>query len=465
METSHVPRAAGALAIRPTPTALRFVVLAWLCGAAVLSYASRNSIGVAESTIRQDLNLSKKQSGWMMSAFFVSYAVCQIPGAWFGQRFGARRALPCFAVGWSLATAATAVGGLWMLSAARFLKGAAQAGLFPVCTGVIAQWFPKNRRTVAIGMLASAMSVGGAAGAALAGWLVAEFGWRWMFVFYSLPGLIWAVLFWKWFRNAPHEHSGVNLSERQLIEADRVDEPPAADSGASAAVSAVAPAQTAAARPKIPWPQLLTSPAMWCIGGQQFFRAAGYMFFTSWFATYLQESRGVTIVTSGLLSTWPLLCVVIGSLAGGVVSDAVLQRTGSRRLARQFVAAASLALCAVFTWIGALFADAHAAVLIISLGSFFAALAGPCGYTITIDMGGQHVPTVNSVMNMCGNFGAMLLPLVVPWLLQATGSWNAVLFGFGGLYVAAALCWCCLKPEGTVFAQGWPRHDANPVRP
>lgn len=192
---------------------------------------------------------------------------------------------------------------------------------------------------------------------------------------------------------------------------------------------------------------------MWWICGQQFFRAAGYMFFTSWFATYLQESRGVTIATSGVLTMLPLLAVVGGSFIGGGLSDAVLRRTNSRSLARKGIAMVSVGLCAVLTWSASLFTDAVAAVLIISLGSFFAAIAGPCSYTITIDMGGAHVPTVTSVMNMSGNLGAMLFAPAVPWLLQQTGSWNAVLVSFGALYVASTICWVFLRTDGTVFAQ------------
>ncbi len=331
-----------------------------------------------------------------------------------------------------------------MLIVSRVAKGLSQAGLFPVCTGVIAKWFPDTSRAFATGALASFMSVGGAAGAALTGWLVVAIGWRWMFALYSLPGLLWAAWFWKWFRNAPQEHGSVNAAERELIEHQRP---------AARAVESPSPAMAGPNRdprspaPPTPWLQLLTSPAMWCICGQQFFRAAGYMFFTSWFATYLQESRGVTIGKSGVLTMLPLLSVVVGSLAGGVVSDAVLRHTRSIRLARQAVAGCSLGLCAALTLSAYFFADALAAVLIISAGSFFAAVAGPCGYTITIDMGGEHVPMVNSVMNMCGNLGA------VPWLLRETGSWNAVLLSFGALYVAAALCWWCLRAEGDVFDQ------------
>ena len=447
------------------PTHTRFIVLAGLCAAAALSYVSRNAIGVAESTVRADLGLTKEQSGWLMSAFFISYSVCQIPGAWVGQRFGARRALPAFAIVWSIATAATALGGFVNVLAMRVVKGVSQAGLFPICTGVVAKWFPKTGQAFATGALGSFMSVGGAVGAALTGWLVVEIGWRWMFVLYSLPGLLWAAWFWGWFRETPSEHGAVNAAERELIESARPLSPPLSPDGGEGDEAAEPPCPRAgdckSPAPPTPWLQLLTSPAMWCICGQQFFRAAGYMFFTSWFATYLQEARGVTILKSGFLTMLPLLAVVVGSLAGGVISDAVLKRTGSRRLARRGVAIISLGLCAVFTLSAYFFADALAAVLIISAGSFFAAVAGPCSYTITIDMGGEHVPTVNSVMNMTGNFGAMLFPLAVPLLLGKEQNWNIVLLTFGALYLGSALCWWLLKPDGSVFEQALVRAKSD----
>src|SRR5439155_13142424 len=86
------------------PTKTRFVVLAWLCAAAALAYVSRNAIAVAESTVRGDLGLTKEQSGWLMSAFFFSYALCQIPMGQLGQRAGSRRALSLFATVWSVAS-------------------------------------------------------------------------------------------------------------------------------------------------------------------------------------------------------------------------------------------------------------------------------------------------------------------------------------------------------------------------
>src|SRR5688572_24943801 len=69
------PSTSAPASVRPTKT--RFIVLAWLCAAAALAYVSRNAIAVAESTVRTDLGLTMQQSGWLMSAFFFSYALCR----------------------------------------------------------------------------------------------------------------------------------------------------------------------------------------------------------------------------------------------------------------------------------------------------------------------------------------------------------------------------------------------------
>jgi len=177
------------------------------------------------------------------------------------------------------------------------------------------------------------------------------------------------------------------------------------------------------------------------------------MFFTSWFATYLQETRGVGIAQSGLLNMLPLLAVVVGGMTGGALSDWLLKRTGSRNVARRWMSMVCTLTCAGLIFRALTLDDALVAVLVISAGSFFAAMAGPCAYTATIDMGGPHVATVNATMNMMGNFGAWSFPIAVPWLLTKFGSWDAVLVVFGACYVGSALFWLLLKPEGTILEQ------------
>jgi MFS family permease len=448
----------------PRPTRTRFLVLAWLCGAAALAYVSRNAIAVSESTVRTDLGLTKQQSGWLMSAFFFSYALCSIPAAQFGQRIGSRRALPLFAIVWSVATAVTAlVSGLGGFLAARIVQGVAQSGLFPTTTVTVSKWFPPTGRAFATGALGSFMSLGGALCAWLTGVLLEWFaprvaeGWNWRltFLLFSVPGLIWALWFWWWFRDEPSEHRAVNDAELRLIQGGaltRADGPPVLGAASSPRTKT----------PPTPWLALFSSPALWWLCGQQIFRAAGYMFFTSWFATYLQETRGVSIARSGFLNMLPLIVVVVAGMVGGAFSDELLRRTSSRNLARRWMSVVSLLTCAGLIFWALTIEDALAAVLVISAGSFFAALASPCAYAMTIDMGGPHVATVNATMNMMGNLGAWAFPVVVPWLLVSFGNWDAVVIVFGAFYLVGALFWLLLKPEGTIVDQALCRSKPNP---
>ncbi len=409
----------------------RFIVLAGICAGAALAYFVRNGVGPAESTIRAELGISKEQSGMLMSSFFWPYALCQIPAAMLAQRMGSRWALSLYGVLWSLATAGLALGNLAVMIGSRAFMGVAQAGLVPVGTTVMSRWFPKTAQASASGAFSGFMSMGSIVAAPLTAWLVVSIGWRWMFVWYAVPGVLWAVWFSVWYRNRPAEHPAVNEAEREVIGQDErngTHEPGA-----------------------VPWRLLITSPAMWCLCAQQFCRAAGYIFFASWFATYLQEARGVTILGSGWLTTLPLLADVTGCMFGGVLSDAVLRWTSNQRLARQGLSAIALLMCAGLIFSAWFVAQPVMAVLIISAGMFCAATANPCLGATVMSFGGPHVATVSATANMCGNLGAAAFPVAVPWLLAHAGGWNAVLGGFGALYIIAAVFWLLIRANSSLF--------------
>jgi hypothetical protein len=88
---------------------------------------------------------------------------------------------------------------------------------------------------------------------------------------------------------------------------------------------------------------------------------------------------------------------------------------------------------------------------LISAGCLFMTIGGVNAYAITMDLGGRHVATVFSTMNMCGSFGAAAFPVYVGKLLDVTGNWDYVLFSIAGIYIAAATCWALLNPNGTLF--------------
>jgi len=454
----------------------RWVAVGAFCMVAAVAYLSRNclSVFVLDDNFQSQMQASKEELGWAMSSFFLAYAVGQIPAGWLGHRFGSRRMLTVFAAMWSVSTALMGLAsGLVMLCLVQAAMGLAQAGVFPNAARSITDWVPVERKALACGLMAACMSVGGAIATGLTGWLAGhDVHWRAIAGMYSIPGLLWAAWFWTWFRDRPEDHPGVNHAERKLIRPDDdglparspprppgtrtpASEEPQPSSPALAAGNSVEPAPPE----PVPWMRLLTSWPLWLINGQQFFRAAGYVFFATWFPTYLKETRDVTIVNAGLLGSLPLLAVVAGSSLGGGLTDWLLSRTGSRRISRQLTAVVCLTVCGLLNAATVSAATTTAAMTLFVAASFFAAVAGPCGYAQTMDVAGRQVPVVFGMMNMVGNFGAAACAPVVAWYVKADGSgwsipihgsWESVPFLFMGIYFAAATCWALLDPSARI---------------
>jgi nitrate/nitrite transporter NarK len=209
----------------------------------------------------------------------------------------------------------------------------------------------------------------------------------------------------------------------------------------------------AAESPREVFHRIATSASMWLLSAQQFLRAAAMIFFATWFPTFLQESRHVTVAQSGFLTAFAGGGAILGSLLGGFVSDRVLILTGNHRLSRQGLAVCGMTACASLIFTAHFVANTPLAVAIISAGTFCGTFGGVSGYTVAIDFGGRRSATVFSVMNMCGNFGAMLFPIVIGWLVRRTGNWDLALFIFAGIFAVDAVCWALLNPKEPLFPE------------
>ncbi len=407
------------------PTRVRHQVLGLLTLAAAIAYLARNSVSVAESTIREDLSLTIRQSGWFMAAFFWSYAALQVPCGSLAHRRGTRFAMVAFACGWSVAAVCIGVApGLWMLIVAQLLMGAAQAGIFPASCHSISHWMPQARRALACGTLAVGMQVGAIVASMATGPLIDFVYWRWVFALFAVPGFLWAAAFSLRFRDRPAEDSKVNGAELAMIRSGRPSED----------TRSTAPAPT-------PWRLIICNSALWLLCGQQICRASGYMFFASWFPTFLQETRGVSVTDSGYLQALVFAGTLTGSLSGGLLTDWIWQRTGSLRLSRSGVGATFLCGCSALILAAWFVESTFLAVILLSAGSLLAALAGPCALSATIDIGGDHVPQVYGIMNMCGNFAAAACPILIAEIFQWTSNWTVVLLLFAATYLVGAICW------------------------
>lgn len=417
-------------------TAVRYRALAWLTAAAGLAYLCRNSIGVAESAIREELGLTLEQSGWFMGAFFWSYAIFQVPSGWFSERFGTRIALSIFTLVSSAAMLGTGLAPVfWLLVLAQLAMGVAQAGLLPSTVNSIGHWMPLAHRSIACGILGAGMQVGAIAASGITGAMMAPFGWRFVFLAFAIPGILWTIGFFARFRDDPAEVLPPDSSELALIRAGRsVDVSNLQnETGELGELLAIA-----------------RSPTMWWLCGQQICRSAGIMFFASWFPTFLQKTRGVSVEKSGYMQGVVAGGPLLGCICGGLLTDWIWRRTGSLRTSRGGVGAASLGICSITMLCAWSVESTGVAVFLLSIAAFCAACAGPCAFATTIDIGGPRVPQVAGMMNMTGNFAAGACPVLVGRLFQFTENWNLILLLFAGVFLLGSICWLFVNPQRSI---------------
>jgi sugar phosphate permease len=413
------------------PTRIRYAVLPLLAFAAASAYLTRHGLAVANTTMQEELHFNNEQFGYLYSAFSIGYLICQMPVGWIGQKIGTRITLPGLSAIWSLTTLVTAaVSSLGALIATRFVFGLAQAGLMPNAAAVIRDWFPVRFRGTASSILTMAMSLGGVITMALTAWLLNEYSWRDIFRGYSMVGIVWAILFCLVFRTRPQDHPRTNDAECELISYGEEHV------GQSA---------------RFHWPSALCDVSTWALCGQLLFKAAGYNFFVTFFPAFLEFKYEITKASAGLLTTWPLMGVIAGSLFGGVIVDQVYTRTGSKRLSRCGVAFVSLMLCGMLaiasTWTG----SASQLTLVIACGSVFAGVSLPCPWAASIDMGGRNAALVMGLMNSAGCLaGIFISPLIgrlIDHIKLTNGNWDMAVFVHAGFYLLSAVLWLAVTPD------------------
>jgi MFS family permease len=408
----------------------RYRVLLFLCISAVIAYIQRAALSVPATEVTANLHFINlaRDMGWVQTGWYLCYGLMQLPSGWLADRLGSRRALALFSVLWSVATLLTAYASdFYSLLVFWGAMGAAQAGAFPCAAKALGRIFPETQRARATGLLASGMSIGGALAPVLtavflqslapwAEWLQV-YRWRLLLAAYAIPGILWTAAFL------------IVISEQQL---------PSIES-------------TSKARAPVDWSRMLRSRSLALLCSQQFFRAAGMVFFLTWFPTFLQKTRDVSLMNSGILTTVAGIGGVLGSLTGGFASDWLLSQTGNARLSRQGIAVLGMSICSLLIVCSYFVRDVNQSITLITLGAFCATFGGVSGYTVAISFGGRHVATVFSTMNMFGNLGAALFPITAGWLVARTGNWNLILFLFAGIMAIDAVCWALLNPQGTLF--------------
>ena len=447
-----------ASAAQMKPSRTRYWVIAFAIILAVIQYIDRVAISQAKGNIVDEMKFTDAQMGAIFAAFGMAYALFEIPTGWLGDRIGARKVLVRVVLWWSFFTAATgwawSYGSMWVT---RFLFGAGEAGCFPNLTKAFSTWLPKDERTRAQALMWMGARWGGAFTPLLVVIVLAFVNWRTAFQIFALLGVVWAVIFYFWFRDNPRDHKGVNAAELELLKENE---------------------QNVHGHGHMPWLTLVTRPSMWFLWGQYFCLSYGWYFFVTWLPDYL-NTNGRPILNNQFLS-WlatqmegsvrpeliqPILKAVLagvplffggfGSLFAGVVASRLIARGCRVLIVRRCFGFIGLAGASALLMTSFYIQDPLLAMLAMGMASFCNDLTMPGSWSACMDVGGKFAGTVSGSMNMMGNFGGMAGPLVVGYVLAATTittatgvtkNWELVFAISSVIYFLGALFWLFIDP-------------------
>jgi MFS family permease len=410
-----------------TPSRARHTVLGFAAALAIITYVDRVCISKSADLMMQDLNLTKEQMGYAFSAFGWAYALFEIPGGWLGDRIGPRLVLMRVVVMWSLFTIATGwAWGLASLVVFRFLFGAGEAGCFPNVTKAFTLWLPAQERVRAQGIMWLSARWGGAFTPLVVVWVLTFMSWQGTFTAFGLIGIVWAFFFYRWFRDDPRRHPSVNAAELKLI----------GDTHANAV-----------GHGRVPWGSLLRSRTVWMLWLQYFCMSYSWYFYITWMPTYLKESfPTLGKWESALLNCIPLFFGGLGSLFCGLIAQRLANRFGTAT-GRRRIAVFGFAMAGVMLLVATQFKNPLYAMLAVGFASFGNDLALPGAWGACMDVGGRHAGSLSGSMNMMGNVGGALAPLLVPLILGwAGGNWNVNFQVFAAVYFVGGVAWLFIDP-------------------
>ena len=399
------------------PTRARFVVLALLAVGTMINYLDRTVLGIAAPSLTKELGLDAAVMGFVFSAFSWTYAAAQLPGGVFLDRFGSKLTYFLSITFWSLFTLlqGTAIG-LKSLLLMRFGLGVSEAPCFPTNSRVVGAWFPQNERARATAVYTVGEYLGLACFAPVLFWLLGNFGWRSLFFVVGAVGIVFGLVWWFKYRE-PHDSTQVNQAELALI---------AQGGGLATDDVEKLPFSWANVARLLKYRQVLGAS----IG--QFAGNTTLVFFLTWFPTYLATERHMGWIKVGFFSVMPFLAAAVGVMFGGWVSDQLLKRTGSASVARKLPIIGGLLMAS--TIILANYADSDMVVIAILSVAFFGQGMVGLGWTLISDVAPKALMGLTGgIFNFCANLAGIFTPLVIGFILKATGS-----FYYALAYVGAA---------------------------
>ncbi len=390
-----------------------------------INYMDRSALGIVAQAVRGEFKLSPVEMGYLFSSFLWTYVIFLLPIGILLDRYSARNINSVGIALWSLAMAATA--GVWSFASlivARMVMGAGEATSIPSCGRIVREWMPARERGVANVVWSAGSFVGPALGAVVTAAIASAWGWRAAFIVLGALGFVWLACNLFWF-DRPETVTWLSPEERKKILAER---------------SAGTPDEIGMhGSPKVVL-ELLQSPSQW---GAMIAQASGiYTLYLLlfWMPSYLQDTKHLTIMKTGLYTAVPWAVAVPVSIVIGLISDRMLQNHTLLAGARRGIVIACILLSAVVVFVP--FTDNTTLILTLfalSLSGVNAMISLNLSLVTDLVHRARDVGKAISLTILSGNLCGLLAPIVTGYVVSGLGSYDWALWIAGILLIIGAI--------------------------
>ncbi|MGH7993637.1 MAG: MFS transporter [Limisphaerales bacterium] len=403
----------------------RWVVCALLFLATTINYMDRQVLGLLAPTLQHEIGWNETQYANIIVAFQVAYALGLVAFGHGVDIIGTRKGYALSVLVWSgaamvhaLARSATGFG------VARFALGLGESGNFPAAVKAVSEWFPLRERALANGIFNSGCNVGAVLAPLLVPWLTLRWGWPAAFIVLGVLGLIW-LIFWLLFYEMPARSRFV----------------------APAVLAHIRSGSPETRLPRISLARLLACRQAWAFVVGYAFSAPIWWFYLYWLPKFLNQQYGLDLASLGAPLVVIYLMASVGSVGGGWLSSALLQRGWSLNASRK-TAMLVCALCVVPVVFAAHAPNLWVATVLIGIAASAHQGWAANLFALASDLfPSQAVGSVVGLGGMAGALTAVAFSESTGFILETTGSYWSLFAVAASVYLAALAIIHWLSPR------------------
>lgn len=405
---------------RFTLPGLRWWMFSFFILVMIINYMDRSSLSIAMPLISKELHISPVTIGIILSSFSWTYCLMQLPGGWFVDKLKPRKVVTTSLVGWGIAEALTGIAsGVASLVGMRMLLGVFEGPVQNGANSSLIRWLRKHEHARGSTLIDS----GGPLGAALGGLVVTGLivwldSWRFAFAVVGAITVLIGVMAWLFMRDNPADHPLITEEEKEYLARGETEDHEEGDYQKGSVMKYF--------KYVSPWMLLIA------------FLGYDVVVFglLTWAPTYLSQAQHISVSMTGFWTFLIFGCGFVGEVFSGQLADFFLKKGASpNSVLRTMLGFAGFA-CAVAIISVSHVSTATTAIALISISNFFLRWGGLFWSVPARIAAKEHVGRLSGAMNFSGNVGGLIIPILVGYIVQATGGYSGVFVTFA---IAGAL--------------------------